>query len=106
MANLYNQYFQIDPKYYAAVTADLIEQGKVSWKGFYPHETFVKLLETTYRVLSGQATRSIWVEGAYGTGKSHAALTVKSLVDATAEEVVEYFDDYGLNTTLRDKYVK
>ena len=105
MANLYNQYFQIDPKYYAAVTADLIEQGKVSWKGFYPHETFVKLLETTYRVLSGQATRSIWVEGAYGTGKSHAALTVKSLVDATAEEVVEYFDDYGLNTTLRDKYV-
>ena len=105
MANLYNQYFQIDPKYYAAVTADLIEQGKVSWKGFYPHETFVKLLETTYRVLSGQATRSIWVEGAYGTGKSHAALTVKSLVDATAEEVVEYFDDYGLNTTLRDQYV-
>lgn len=105
MANLYNLYFQIDPKYYAAVTADLIEQGKVSWKGFYPHETFVKLLETTYRVLSGQATRSIWVEGAYGTGKSHAALTVKSLVDATAEEVIDYFDDYGLNTTLRDKFV-
>lgn len=105
MANLYNQYFQIDPKYYAAVTADLIDQGKVSWKGFYPHETFVKLLETTYRVLSGQATRSIWVEGAYGTGKSHAALTVKSLVDATAEEIVAYFDDYGLNTTLRDKFV-
>ena len=105
MANLYNQYFQIDPKYYAAVTADLIDQGKVSWKGFYPHETFVKLLETTYRVLSGQATRSIWVEGAYGTGKSHAALTVKSLVDATAEEIVAYFDDYKLNPTLRDKFV-
>lgn len=105
MANLYNQYFQIDPKYYAAVTADLIDQGKVSWKGFYPHETFVKLLETTYRVLSGQATRSIWVEGAYGTGKSHAALTVKSLIDATAEEIVAYFDDYKLNPTLRDKFV-
>lgn len=105
MANLYHQYFQIDPKYYAAVTADLIEQGKVSWNGFYPHETFVKLLETTYRVLSGQATRSIWVEGAYGTGKSHAALTVKSLVDATAEEIVDYFNDYGLNPTLRDKFV-
>lgn len=105
MASLYNEYFNIDPKYYAAVTADLIDQGKVSWKGFYPHETFVKLLETTYKVLSGGATRSIWVEGAYGTGKSHAALTVKSLVDASADEVVEYFDDYGLNTDLRDKYV-
>ncbi len=105
MASLYKEYFNIDPKYYAAVTADLIEQGKVSWKGFYPHETFVKLLETTYKVLSGAATRSIWVEGAYGTGKSHAALTVKSLVDATPEEVEDYFDDYGLSSDLRDKYI-
>ena len=105
MEKLYREYFQIDPKYYAAVTADLIEQGKVSWKGFYPHETFVKLLETAYRVLSGSATRSIWVEGAYGTGKSHAALTIKSLIDATSQEIVDYFDDYGLSTDLRDKYV-
>lgn len=105
MATLYKEYFDIDPKYYAAVTADLIEQGKVSWKSFYPHETFVKLLETTYKVLSGNATRSIWVEGAYGTGKSHAALTVKSLVDASVEDVEDYFDDYGLSCDLRDKYI-
>lgn len=42
---LYKDYFNIDPKYYAAVTADLIESGMVSWRSFYPHETFVKLLE-------------------------------------------------------------
>ena len=41
----YKDYFNIDPKYYAAVTADLIREGKVDWKSFYPHETFVKLLE-------------------------------------------------------------
>ena len=41
---MYREYFDIDPKYYAAVTAELVAQGKVSWKGFYPHETFVKLL--------------------------------------------------------------
>lgn len=50
---LYRDYFNIDPKYYAAVTADLIESGMVSWKSFYPHETFVKLLEKTHTVLSG-----------------------------------------------------
>ena len=33
---IYRDYFNIDPKYYAAVTADLIESGKVSWKNFYP----------------------------------------------------------------------
>ena len=100
---IYRDYFNIDPKYYAAVTADLIESGKVLWKNFYPHETFVKLLEKTYAVLSGKEPRSLWVEGAYGTGKSHAALTVKSLLDATDTEVDEYFDEYGLSKDLCQK---
>ncbi len=102
---LYRDYFNIDPKYYAAVTADLIESGKVSWKSFYPHETFVKLLEKTHTVLSGKDPRSLWVEGAYGTGKSHAALTVKSLLDATDDEVKAYFDDYGLSKDLCQKII-
>lgn len=102
---LYQDYFNIDPKYYAAVTADLIESGKVSWKSFYPHETFVKLLEKTHLVLSGKEPRSLWVEGAYGTGKSHAALTVKCLLEATDIEVREYFKDYGLSQDLCQKII-
>ena len=31
---MYREYFDIDPKYYAAVPAELVAQGKVSWKGF------------------------------------------------------------------------
>lgn len=37
---------------------------------------------------------SIWVEGAYGTGKSHAVLTLKKLLDASPEATKEYFDKY------------
>lgn len=102
---IYRDYFNIDPKYYAAVTADLIYSGKVSWKSFYPHETFVKLLEKTHTVLSGKDPRSLWVEGAYGTGKSHAVLTVKSLLEATDEEIKEYFNDYGLSKDLCQKII-
>ena len=102
---IYRDYFNIDPKYYAAVTADLIESGKVSWKNFYPHETFVKLLEKTHSVLSGKDPRSLWVEGAYGTGKSHAALTVKSMLEASDEEIEEYFKDYGLSKDLCQKLI-
>jgi hypothetical protein len=102
---VYKEYFDIDPKYYAAVTADLIDKGLVSWKGFYPHETFVKLLERTHSVLSGKDPRSLWVEGAYGTGKSHAVLTVKSLLEASDEEVRAYFDDYGLSSDLCQKLI-
>lgn len=102
-SKLYRDYFDIDPKYYAEVTADLIQNGKVDWKSFYPHETFVKLLERTYTVLSGKESRSLWVEGAYGTGKSHAALTVKSLLEASDEEVEAYFKEYGLKNDLCQK---
>lgn len=101
----YRDYFAIDEKYYAAVTEKLIEEGKVSWKNFYPHETFVKLLEKTHDVLSGKDSRSLWVEGAYGTGKSHAVLTVKSMLEASDKEVEEYFNDYGLSKDLCQKII-
>ena len=101
----YKDYFNIDPKYYAAVTADLIREGKVDWKSFFPHETFVKLLEKTHMVLSGMEPKSLWVEGAYGTGKSHAALTVKCLLEATDEEVRDYFKEYGLSADLCNKLI-
>ena len=96
----YKDYFNIDPKYYAAVTADLIKSGEVKWTSFYPHETFVKLLEKTHIMLSGKDSRSLWVEGAYGTGKSHAALTVKSMLEASDDEIRAYFKDYGLREDL------
>lgn len=102
---IYKDYFNIDPKYYAAVTAELIESGKVSWKSFYPHETFVNLLTTTYNVLSGKEPRSMWVDGEYGTGKSHAVLTIKSILDATDEDVEDYFKDYGLSKDLCQKMI-
>lgn len=97
---LYRDYFNIDPKYYAAVTADLIKLGQVKWDAFYPHETFVKLLEKTHIMLSGKDSRSLWIEGAYGTGKSHAALTVKSLLEASDDDIRAYFKDYGLKDDL------
>lgn len=101
---LYKDYFNIDPEYYPVVTQKLIDEGKVDWRKFYPHETFVKLLETTYRVLNG-GNKSIWVEGAYGTGKSHAALTIKSILTANSEDIANYFDEYHLSSDLRDKYI-
>lgn len=105
MATLYKDYFNIDPKYYSAVTEQLIKDGDVSWTSFYPHPTFIKLLETTYDVLSKKANRSIWVEGAYGTGKSHAALTVKSLIECSEQELINYFDEYNLLPDLKDKFL-
>ena len=104
-AQRYSQYFNIDEKYYAVVTKELIDEGKVKWEGFYPHETFIQLLHQVVTMLSGKETKSIWVEGTYGTGKSHATLTLKCLLEAPEEAVRAYFNDYGLSEDLCNKFL-
>lgn len=104
-AQRYSQYFNIDEKYYAVVTKKLIDEGKVRWEGFYPHETFIQLLHQVVTMLSGKETKSIWVEGRYGTGKSHATLTLKCLLEAPEDAVRAYFEDYGLSKDLCNKFL-
>ena len=104
MIKKYRDYFAIDPEYFPAVDEKLIDQGKVDWKKFYPHATFVSLLKNVVRVLERKDKLSLWVEGSYGTGKSHAVLTLKKLLDAPVAELSEYFDRYNLDKDLLNKF--
>lgn len=96
----YRHYFDIDPEYFPAVNEALINSRPDLWKKFYPHETFIKLLKDTVSVLNRKQKLSIWVEGAYGTGKSHAVLTLKKLLDASNDDTRVYFEKYGLDNDL------
>lgn len=98
----YRHYFDIDPDYFPAVNEAVINSKPDMWKKFYPHETFIKLLKNTVSVLDRKQKLSIWVEGAYGTGKSHAVLTLKKLLDASPEDTKEYFEKYHMDTDLRN----
>ncbi len=48
----------------------------------------------TERMLSGNTGRSLWIHGSYGTGKSRCAYTLKEILDASEEEVRNYWDKY------------
>ena len=104
MNKKYRDFFNIDPEYFPAVDEKLIDQGKVDWKKFFPHATFVSLLKNVVRVLERKDKLSLWVEGSYGTGKSHAVLTLKKLLDAPVEEVEAYFSKYGFDKDLLNKF--
>lgn len=39
--NKYEHYFDIDEEFFSAVNQQLIDEGKVDWHKFFPHETFV-----------------------------------------------------------------
>ncbi len=96
----YRDYFDIDPEYFPQVDKRIIDTVPDLWKKFYPHPSFVSLLKATVDVLKRKQKLSVWVDGAYGTGKSHAVLTLKKLIEATEEETKEYFEKYQLDNFL------
>ena len=90
----YKNYFQINESYFPAVNEDVIRTQPNVWKSYYPHETFIKLLNQTKSVLTNGQRMSIWVEGSYGTGKSHAVLTLQKILECNNDELKEYFTKY------------
>ena len=93
MITVYKDYFQIDENYFPCVNESAINAG-LKWDEFYPHSTFIDLLRKTERILARQEKRSLWISGAYGTGKSYAAFALSRLLTAPNDEVEAYFNKY------------
>lgn len=78
------------------------EEGS-EWTNFIPNEQFNGILQKVIGSVSNKVVdehRSFWLEGTYGTGKSHAAAVIKHLLCDPIEEIDTYIkDEYGA-----DKY--
>lgn len=89
----YYEFFDIDESYFPCIDESAINDG-VDWQQTYPHETFIKLLKTTENMLAGATKRSMWIHGAYGTGKSRCAYALKKILEAPESELEEYWNRY------------
>lgn len=75
------------------------EEKRGEWETFIPNKQFDEVLRTVLRSVRGNdidAHKSFWINGTYGTGKSHAASVVSHLlcdeVSATRQWIS---DEYG-----------
>lgn len=89
----YDQFFDIDEKYFPCIDDSAIAGG-ARWDNTYPHETFIKLLRATENMLGGSTYRSIWIHGAYGTGKSQCAFALKKILEVPEKELETYWNSY------------
>lgn len=87
----YNDYFDISEDYAPCMTREAINRDPKTWMQFYPHETFVTLLRDLLSCMNG-GNKSIWLTGAYGTGKSHAALVLQKLFMDDENRVSEWLE--------------
>ncbi|MDR1321234.1 MAG: hypothetical protein LBK56_07390 [Gracilibacteraceae bacterium] len=107
--NKYNEYFDIDEGYWPEINPSSIKDPSNKWEKTFPHKTFVDLLKATERMLArgtNSDKKGIWIEGAYGTGKSRVAWTLKNLLDCSDAALENYFAEYPAlqdEPDLRDK---
>lgn len=90
-SNKYCEYFDVNESYFPCIDESAINAG-APWETTYPHETFIELLNSTEKMLGGTTNRSIWIHGAYGTGKSQCAYALKKILEVPENEVRAYWD--------------
>ncbi len=103
----YCEYFDVNEKYFPCIDESAINNG-AAWDDTYPHETFIELLKLTEKMLGGTTNRSIWIHGAYGTGKSRCVYTLKKLMEVPEDEVRTYwkkFEPLKKETALLEKII-
>jgi hypothetical protein len=88
---LYKEYFGIKPDYAPCMTVADINKTPETWLGFYPHDSFVEILRELLKCLEG-GNKTLWITGAYGTGKSHTTLVVQKLFTDDAPRVRKWLD--------------
>ena len=95
--NKYSDYFELNKGYKPEINPNSINDEDTKWQDTFPHETFIELLRKTERMLGREnaiAKHPLWIEGAYGTGKSRIAWTLDNLLTCTPKEMGDYFHEY------------
>ena len=92
--NKYREYFDIDESYFPCIDDAAINAG-APWDNTYPHSTFIDMLNEMERALARQNNgKTLWIEGAYGTGKSQCAYALRKILEVPEEELHDYWDKY------------
>ena len=87
---------------------DITKERGDYWKSFIPNEKFYDLLRGILFSLEGnnpQDKKSLWVQGTYGTGKSHATGVIKHLLFDKNEEIFEFINNFN-DEQLKSRLLK
>jgi len=88
----YKDYFGIRPDYVPCMTLADLNKTPETWLGFYPHDSFVEILRELLKSLAGGGNKTLWITGAYGTGKSYASLVLQKLFTDDKARVLNWLD--------------
>ena len=106
MARPYADYIKVNKDFVPVFDANMDKKYPSHWLSFYPHDTFKVILNDLIGSLEGDSSekrRSIWMSGAYGTGKSFASFTMKHIIEDELNLVKTYFNKYNISMSLHNR---
>ena len=88
-------------------TFDLIAEKENSWKSFITNARFEENLQRIFKAFDPSPAnrkyrKSVWVQGTYGTGKSHSTSVVKHLLSDDISEIDDFINSIA-NKQLREE---
>ena len=94
MARLYKDFIKVDPNFIPVFSKNSDKIYPDKWQSFYPHDSFKDILNKVVETLEkGNETKdhSIWMSGAYGTGKTYASFVIKHILEDDIATIEPYF---------------
>jgi hypothetical protein len=94
MSRLYCDYIKVDPNFIPVFSKNSDRIYPDKWQSFYPHQGFKQILKETVDTLEKSSVskdHSLWMSGAYGTGKTYASFVIKHIFEDDLAAIEPYF---------------
>ena len=95
----YNTYIELSPHYESVVDIDSESRHPEMWQEYIVHEDMKGAIEVICDSLKYEdedKRRSFWIHGAYGTGKSYAAIVLKHLFEDNIPSIRKFLSNQML----------
>lgn len=102
-ARLYSEYIKVEPDFIPVFSSNSDRTHPNKWQSFYPHASFKNILKDIVETLEKSnetKDRSLWMSGAYGTGKTYASFVIKHILEDSIESITPYFAQNGMESLL------
>ncbi|HOV80676.1 MAG TPA: hypothetical protein PK728_11345 [Bacillota bacterium] len=99
----YSDYLAVSKEFIPVFSAEVDKNHRGNWKSFIPHNAMYDILQKLIKALERSSTgdnRSLWLTGAYGTGKTFASFVLKHLLEDDISEIEDYFKKHQIITPL------
>ncbi|MGB4516297.1 MAG: hypothetical protein WBI65_01590 [Dethiobacteria bacterium] len=99
----YDDYLTVSEDFIPVFSEDVDKNKKDNWKSFIPHTYMKDMLQKLIVALERSHSKdklSLWLTGAYGTGKTYASFVIKHLLEDPLEEVEDYLLKHKILSSL------